>query len=435
MIQISMVPTQPSVQPQQSQQTAPEQETSFQSVLQKASAATAGGKDGKAVSEQQEPGEGKTSEQSEQKADLTNVQVSAVNLSLLAAVVQQLQQPQSVQAAAETTTTISVKEVDGVAAQAAGTPQMAPGTPNAENPASTVLPTAASPVQQNQVQTAAPVIIPVDTQTASVPLEQPAVQTVTPVLESESSAIPLVSQDAVQPQQAQNPAVQQLPAPVQTESALPAVQLNPADVSSDANLNSDSQPQNTVALPVKQSTVTDETVLSSQPPVSFSDLMQTGNVIIKISDAPQTAPKAAVHQVADKISLNYKAGNPKFEMDLFPKNLGKVTVKMAMENGTLTVEIAAANPKTQSMLLSNAGGIRSMIETTVNHPVQVTQPSQSSQDKQWYQQGQEQSHSQQQQERQQRESSGYRANDDDSGLGMDDFLTVMQQLRVKAYSV
>ncbi|HEX2985412.1 MAG TPA: flagellar hook-length control protein FliK [Caproiciproducens sp.] len=194
------------------------------------------------------------------------------------------------------------------------------------------------------------------------------------------------------------------------------------------------QTQETVQVPVKQSEDTDKSVLSNQNTASFHDLMKTGNVVIKISDAPANTPKTPVHQVTDQVLTNYKAGNSKLEIELFPRDLGKVTVKMAMQNGTLTVDIAAANPKTQSMLLSSAGEIRSILESTVNHPVHVLQDTQ---DRQWYQQDQNPSQSRQQQEQQQHQHQGenYRADDDDTDMSTDDFLSVMQQLRVKASAV
>lgn len=444
--QISPIPSQPGAQAPSNQPQAAEE--TFQSVMQKTNAAMTGGKGGKTVSAQQSPVKGKPSGQ---QSDPSNGQVQTANLSALAAMIQQFQQPQQqdvqVTAADPTVATAPVQNVEGVAPQAAGTtqPDSFASIPNSATTVPIAIPIASAPVSQNPVQAPAPSVaqaitpsaLQTDSQTpAAVVLEQQAAGANISVPQIQTAAAELLPASQIanlpKPQQTQSQVAQQTSAPIRAESSIPAVRFTPAETSSDSNSNSfEAQSQEATALPVKQSTNADEAVYSNQTPLSFSDLMKTGNVIIKVSDAPEGTAKAAVHQVADKISLNYKAGNPKFEMDLYPKDLGKVTVKMAMENGTLTVEIAAANPKTQSMLLSDAGGIRSMIETTVNHPVQILEPSQ---DKQWYQQDQSQSQSQQQ-ERQQKESSGYKINEDDANFGADDFLTVMQQLRVKAYSV
>ncbi len=340
--------------------------------------------------------------------------------------------------AAVSAPTALVPEVQNVTQQAAvETPQAvsAQAAPGAKNltaaasvlPAANTLPQNAAPQNQVSAETQAASAI---AQSASIPTAQPAALTAAPILEKAEAAPLSKAPAAASPvtQQVLNQAIPQNSTAEKSQQTAPL----PVHTEESAHIDSGSLANETESLPGKQPE--NETGLNTKPQATLTDLMHSGNVIIKISDVPQSSPKPAVHQVADKIAQNFKAGTPKFEMDLYPKDLGKVTVKMAMENGTLTVEIAASNPKTQSMILSDSGGIRSMIESTVNHPVQITQPSQSSQDKQWYQQGQDQSHSQQQQERQQREASVSRVNDD-AELNTDDFLSVMQQLRMKAYTV
>lgn len=162
---------------------------------------------------------------------------------------------------------------------------------------------------------------------------------------------------------------------------------------------------------------------------SYRSLMQSGNVVIKISDAPSGVQKAVLHRVADQISVHYKAGSPQFEMQLFPKNLGKVTVKLGVEKGNLTVEILAANPKTQSMLLSGSDEIRSLIESTVQQPVLVQQPSQNTKWDQG-QGGEGQSGRQQQQQ----EESRQQQNRQDTPSASD-FIALMQRLRTSVSSV
>lgn len=226
-------------------------------------------------------------------------------------------------------------------------------------------------------------------------------------LHTETAAVQTTEAPTVQAKETAIPAAPEKAEPVQAqkanaESVLPAVQK--ADAENDS-------PQQTTAQG------------------AYRQLFQTGNVVIKISDAPSETPKAVSHQVADQVSLHYKAGNPQFEMQLYPKNLGRVTVKLGMEKGTLTVEIFAANPKTQSMLLSGSGEIRTMIESTVHQPVQVQQPAQNTE---WHQQQGNEGQSRQQQ-RQQSESR--QQQDRQETASTTDFVTFMQQLREKAYSL
>ena len=189
-----------------------------------------------------------------------------------------------------------------------------------------------------------------------------------------------------------------------------------------------------VSLPDEKTVIPMDGSGQSQNTARFSDLYQTGNVVIKISDASSDTAKTTCLQVADKILLNYKAGKPEFQMDLYPRNLGKVSVKLSMESGVLTVAVQASNPKTQSMLMENSSDIRSFLQTTVNQPVQILEPAQ---EKAWYQQNQQNQQSQAQQQReeqrQNQNNSNQRIRSADSGISTGDFLTVMQQLRQQAY--
>ncbi len=191
--------------------------------------------------------------------------------------------------------------------------------------------------------------------------------------------------------------------------------------------------QAVLATEEKTSTPVQETAYQNQTPARFSDLFQAGNVVIKVSDASSNVAKTTCNQVADNIAVNFKAGNPQFQMDLYPQNLGKVSVKLAMQSGVLTVEIIAANPKTQSMLMANTNEIKSMLQNTVSQPIQVLEPTH---DKLWYQQQDQPNQSQQQQQQQQqnRNARSY-LNALDSDITTDDFLSVMQQLRQQAYSL
>lgn len=181
--------------------------------------------------------------------------------------------------------------------------------------------------------------------------------------------------------------------------------------------------QETAFLGKKSNLSDTETASQNQ---SYTDLLQNGNVIIPISANPKNTAKSACSQVTDKIEANYRAGKSEFAIDLYPKDLGKVSVKLGIQNGVLTVEISAANPKTQSMLLANTDEIKSILQSSVNQAVQVTQP----QEKAWYEQSQNQSNQssaqQQEQQRQDREDRLFYSTQDDGST--EDFLSAMRQL-------
>lgn len=162
---------------------------------------------------------------------------------------------------------------------------------------------------------------------------------------------------------------------------------------------------------------------ASQSNARLSSLYENGNVVIKISDA-KASGKALPTQLTDKVLYNYKQGNHQFTMELYPKDLGKVSVKLAMQDGVLSVTIQAANPKTQSLLMENSADIKEILQTSVNQPVQINE---AAQDRAWYEQNQQNQQNQPQQEREQKQNVQFPL--DDSNGSTDDFITVMQQLR------
>lgn len=83
----------------------------------------------------------------------------------------------------------------------------------------------------------------------------------------------------------------------------------------------------------------------------------------KTSTAHSTQGKEVVDQVVKNIESNFDSKTSEFSFNLYPKELGKVVVKMLVENGMLVVEFVASNPKTQSLLNANANQIRELLQT------------------------------------------------------------------------
>lgn len=173
---------------------------------------------------------------------------------------------------------------------------------------------------------------------------------------------------------------------------------------------------------------------SQQTSVAYSP----EKVTVKISDTPAAAKTPVSSQVADAVVQNFKAGKQQFQVDLYPQSLGKVSVKLLAENGTLTIEIAAANPKTQSLLASSSGEIRSLLHASTGQTVQVTaqQPgAQQYPDHNGAGQHQQQQSSTQQQQQQEnaerrRAAAIWYSAGNSSGFSAADFLTVLQRTAV-----
>lgn len=92
---------------------------------------------------------------------------------------------------------------------------------------------------------------------------------------------------------------------------------------------------------------------------------------VKTTDQTQNAVRS---QLAYQINAHFDKGSKTFEMQLYPKDLGKVNVKMTMEHSTLIVEISAASAKTQSIILANADDIRAMLQSHMHQEVQISLP-------------------------------------------------------------
>lgn len=168
-------------------------------------------------------------------------------------------------------------------------------------------------------------------------------------------------------------------------------------------------------------TSVDSMPIVNESPIGVSPLWQSPESVSSAAPTNQTsyASAATFTQLTEQILKNHAAGNNTFQMDLFPKNLGKVSVSIGMEQGVMVVDILADSAKTQSLLLSNSADIRSLLENAVGQPVQIAQAPQQPMD---YddQRETEQQESQQQQQQQQPEEQEAQ-----------EFLTVLQQLKLK----
>ena len=203
---------------------------------------------------------------------------------------------------------------------------------------------------------------------------------------------------------------------------------------SDVQVQAAQTKQTELPTTAKVVNVTDEKASANQQNnAGYAELFHSGNVVIPISDSSASLQKSVSAQLTDTITTNLHNGRQEFQVDLFPKDLGKVSVKLASENGVLTVEIMAANPKTQSMLLSGSGEIQSILQASVHQTVHVVD---ANQNKQAYDEQQKNSQSNAQQQQQQEENRQQNRNyhtlfdNDDDSISTVDFLSVMQQLSV-----
>lgn len=107
---------------------------------------------------------------------------------------------------------------------------------------------------------------------------------------------------------------------------------------------------------------------------SLSDLYGNGNVVIRVSEKPAEKAPSPLRQVADAAADQLRQGKSEFRMELYPQSLGKVSIRLTSGKGLLTVEIAASDPKTQSLLLSGSEEIRNILQSSTGRPAQTLFP-------------------------------------------------------------
>ncbi|MFU0831611.1 MAG: hypothetical protein ACFWUC_01510 [Oscillospiraceae bacterium] len=162
---------------------------------------------------------------------------------------------------------------------------------------------------------------------------------------------------------------------------------------------------------------------------SLSNLYNSGNVVIRVSNEIGQERASPIRQIADTAIYQMQNGKKEFTVDLYPESLGKVSVKLISDSGMLTVEIAASNPKTQSLILSSSAEIRDILQAATAQNVQTVIPNH--QAAQWNGQpqdnGGDSNGRRQKQENPRRHGlSGIKAVS--SELHTEDFLTMMQQI-------
>lgn len=166
----------------------------------------------------------------------------------------------------------------------------------------------------------------------------------------------------------------------------------------------------------------------------FQALYGDGKVVIKVSGEAAAKETTPVRQVANEAIRQMQQGKTEFQMDLYPKSLGKVSVKLTSQDGLLTVEIAASDPKTQSLLMSGSSEIRSILQASAGQNVQTVIPDRQAQ--QWYRQdggdGGYQENQRQKQDESSRKNRQKRIESVSANLSAGDFISMMQKIAAYA---
>lgn len=92
---------------------------------------------------------------------------------------------------------------------------------------------------------------------------------------------------------------------------------------------------------------------------------------IKVGENAQISSGEMAQKVSDKMLAKFAQHENEFEIQLMPKELGKIVIKLVMENGQAHVSMFAENAKTSSLLAEKAREISSIIEQNTGNETNV----------------------------------------------------------------
>lgn len=106
-----------------------------------------------------------------------------------------------------------------------------------------------------------------------------------------------------------------------------------------------------------------ETTKQDVPLMVKTEPLDLSKVNIKVADAPvDTTQSNLADQMTDKILYKMNEGKQEFDLQLNPKELGKLNIKLTFENGNAQVLITCSNSKAQNMMASLTENIRGILE-------------------------------------------------------------------------
>ena len=150
---------------------------------------------------------------------------------------------------------------------------------------------------------------------------------------------------------------------------------------------------------LEQMDMPEENVLAKNNSLDLS------KVNIKVAEAPIDTNQADMaKQLADKIMYKLSDGKQEFDLELNPKDLGKVNVKMIFQNGSAELILSTSNSKAHQLLSMQADALRGILESNTGMDSTINLKQAENSDGQFDRDNfQEQSNSQQQQQQQQQE--------------------------------
>jgi flagellar hook-length control protein FliK len=115
----------------------------------------------------------------------------------------------------------------------------------------------------------------------------------------------------------------------------------------------------------------DTDLFEKEMPTTSKKTFSEDVINIKVGENAQIADAEMAQKVSDKMLAKFAQHENEFEIQLTPKELGKIVIKLVMENGQAHVSMFAENTKTSSLLAEKAREISSIIEQNTGNKTDV----------------------------------------------------------------
>lgn len=115
----------------------------------------------------------------------------------------------------------------------------------------------------------------------------------------------------------------------------------------------------------------DTDLFEKEMPTTSKKTFSEDVINIKVGENAQITDAEMAQKVSDKMLAKFAQHENEFEIQLTPKELGKIVIKLVMENGQAHVSMFAENAKTSSLLAEKAREISSIIEQNTGNKTDV----------------------------------------------------------------
>ena len=102
-------------------------------------------------------------------------------------------------------------------------------------------------------------------------------------------------------------------------------------------------------------------------------------VYVKVGEGNSLKSEKFASDISEKLMARMPAGTQQFTIELNPADLGKILIKLVVQNGRADIIMECANPRTHQLVMANSETIRSIIEERTGLSATVTAKEETSQ--------------------------------------------------------